>query len=301
MHQGDELYASLRGPGKNMTVLATGHSRPDNAGTDRDEPLLMVLTFGKGRIFHTALGHDVNALSSVGFTTTFQRGTEWAATGGVTQKAPATFPSADTVAYRADLAAMDPDFQKGLNRLDPPPPPTAAGGGNPFAGTWKIVGDVVGNPVNSTCTLTVDGAGKVGGTCTLPTGETKATGEVKAQTLTFQIGVTHQGSDYVLVFTGTAQSPDRDEGHDRRLRHAGGIHGDEAVKHLLRPLTADRSPLTVTDHRLPVCRPLRQAVYVDGRDAVSRHNVRDRILSDQRLRARAARQRRRLVRCPTTP
>ena len=33
------------------------------------------------------------------------------------------FPTADTVAYRADLAAMDPDFDKGLNRLDPPPPP----------------------------------------------------------------------------------------------------------------------------------------------------------------------------------
>ena len=41
----------------------------------------------------------------------------------------------------------------------------------------------------------------------MPTGETPATGEAKGATLTFQIGVTHQGSDYVLVFTGTAQSP----------------------------------------------------------------------------------------------
>jgi uncharacterized protein len=205
MHQGDELYAGLRGPGKNMTVLATGHSRLDNAGTDRDEPLLMALTYGKGRVFHTALGHDVDALSCVGFTTTFQRGTEWAATGTVTLKVPATFPTADTIAYRADLAAMDPGFGKGLNRLDPPPPSGAAAG-SPFAGTWKITGDVVGNPVNSTCTFTVDGAGKVGGTCTLPTGETRATGDVKAQTLTFQIGVTHEGTDYVLVFTGTPQS-----------------------------------------------------------------------------------------------
>jgi len=206
MHQGDELYASLRGPGTNMTVLATGHSRPDNAGTDRDEPLLMVLSHGKGRIFHTTLGHDVNALSCVGFTTTFQRGTEWAATGGVTQKLPATFPSADAVAYRADLAAMDPDFDKGLNRLDSPPPQAAAAG-NAFAGTWTITGDVVGNPVNSTCTFRVDGAGKVDGTCAVPSGETKATGEVKGQTLTFQIGVNHEGTDYLLVFTGTAQSP----------------------------------------------------------------------------------------------
>ena len=151
MQQGDELYARLRGPGKNMTVLGTGHSRPDNEGTDRDEPVLMALTYGKGRIFHTALGHDVNGLSSVGFTVTFQRGTEWAATNAVTQKVPATFPTADTVTYRADLAAMDPDFEKGLNRLDPPPP--TARTANPFAGTWMITGDVAGNAVNTACTL----------------------------------------------------------------------------------------------------------------------------------------------------
>jgi len=79
----DELYATLRGPGKNMTVLATAHSDPNNKGTGHDEPVLMAITFGKGRVFHTTLGHDVTALSSVGFTTTFQRGTEWAATGKV--------------------------------------------------------------------------------------------------------------------------------------------------------------------------------------------------------------------------
>lgn len=118
MHQGDELYAKLRGPGRNMTVLATAHSMPDNAGTDRDEPMLMVLGWGKGRIFHTTLGHDVNAMSCVGFVTTLQRGTEWAATGAVTQKVPAAFPTANTVAYRADLAAKDPNFKKGLNGLD---------------------------------------------------------------------------------------------------------------------------------------------------------------------------------------
>ena len=33
------------------------------------------------------------------------------------------------------------------------------------------------------------------------------TGEAKGSTLTFQVGVTHQGADYVLAFTGTTQSP----------------------------------------------------------------------------------------------
>jgi uncharacterized protein len=108
MHAPDELYATLRGPGENMTVLATAHSDPANKGTGRDEPMLMVLSYGKGRIFHTTMGHDVPALSCVGFITTFQRGTEWAATGRVTQKVPVAFPTADTVSYRVDIAAMNP-------------------------------------------------------------------------------------------------------------------------------------------------------------------------------------------------
>jgi len=118
MHQGDELYSRLRGPGGHMTVLATAYSDPANNGSGHDEPQLMVLSYGKGRIFHTTLGHDVNALSSVDFVVTFQRGTEWAATGAVTQRIPSTFPSATVVSYRADLEAMDPTAKKGLNPLD---------------------------------------------------------------------------------------------------------------------------------------------------------------------------------------
>jgi hypothetical protein len=127
MHQGDELYNSLRGPGKNMTVLATAYSDPANHGSGHDEPMLMTLSFGKGRIFHTAMGHDINALSCVGFLVTFQRGAEWAATGKVTQKIPSVFPSADVVAYRSDIAAMDVNYKRGLNPLTEAPP--AARGG----------------------------------------------------------------------------------------------------------------------------------------------------------------------------
>lgn len=100
MHHGDELYARLRGPGKNMTVLASAYSDPGNKGSGHHEPQLLALSFGKGRVFHTTLGHDVDAMSSVDFIVTLQRGTEWVATGTVTQRVPATFPTADTVSYR---------------------------------------------------------------------------------------------------------------------------------------------------------------------------------------------------------
>jgi type 1 glutamine amidotransferase len=77
----------------------------------------MVLSYGKGRIFHTTMGHDIPALSSVDFVVTLQRGAEWAASGQVTQKVPASFPTATTVSYRADLAAMDPNYVNGLDSL----------------------------------------------------------------------------------------------------------------------------------------------------------------------------------------
>ncbi len=122
MHAPDELYATLRGPGENMTVLATAHSDPKNHGTDRDEPILLVLKYGKGRVFHTTMGHDATALSCVGFITTLQRGTEWAATGKVTQKVPATFPTAETVSYRVDIFEMDPALKIVPAATVPPAP-----------------------------------------------------------------------------------------------------------------------------------------------------------------------------------
>lgn len=126
MHYADELYSRMRGPGQNMTVLATAYSDPENKGTGHDEPMLLVLNYGKGRIFHTLLGHDVAALSCVGFITTFQRGTEWAATGKVSQEIPRTFPTANTVSFRTDIAAMDPAYKNGVNGPVPAPRPVSS-------------------------------------------------------------------------------------------------------------------------------------------------------------------------------
>ncbi len=97
----DECYAKLRGPGENMIILATGKDMSGKAPTDRHEPMLMVLTYGNGRIFHTTLGHDDYSCESVGFIISFLRGVEWAATGKVTIPIPEDFPTADESKSRA--------------------------------------------------------------------------------------------------------------------------------------------------------------------------------------------------------
>jgi uncharacterized protein len=95
LHTKDELYDTLRGPAKNMKILATAYSDPSTGGTDRDEPMLMTLEFGDGRVFHTTLGHADYSMRCVGFITTLLRGTEWAATGKVTTEVPEDFPTAE--------------------------------------------------------------------------------------------------------------------------------------------------------------------------------------------------------------
>lgn len=102
MHAKDELYHELRGPAKNLHILATAFSDPKEKGTGENEPVLFTIAYGKGRVFHTVLGHAGGenpppAMRCAGFAVTFQRGAEWAATGAVTQAVPDCFPTADQV------------------------------------------------------------------------------------------------------------------------------------------------------------------------------------------------------------
>ncbi len=93
MHHADELYDSLRGPAENVTLLATAYSDPATGGTGEHEPILFTVAYGKGRVFHTTLGHDLEAMSGVGFASTLGRGAEWAASGRVTLRIPPDFSS----------------------------------------------------------------------------------------------------------------------------------------------------------------------------------------------------------------
>ncbi len=110
LHTKDELYDRLRGPAENVTVLATSYSDVEGngppwdkkvKGTGRHEPVLMAIDYGKGRIFHSILGHMDYSMECVGFITTLQRGAEWAATGKVSQEVPTDFPKADKLSARS--------------------------------------------------------------------------------------------------------------------------------------------------------------------------------------------------------
>lgn len=100
LHVKDELYDRLRGPALNMQVLATAYASSDHRGTGRHEPMMMTITFGKGRVFHTPMGHGDYSQECVGFITVLQRGSEWAATGKVTVPIPSDFPTARKTSSR---------------------------------------------------------------------------------------------------------------------------------------------------------------------------------------------------------
>ena len=101
MHAQDELYQTLRGPAENMTVLATAYSDKEFKGTQRHEPMAMVIDYKKGRTFHIALGHADYSFECVAMITLIKRGCEWAATGKVTQtEVPVDFPGRDKPSKR---------------------------------------------------------------------------------------------------------------------------------------------------------------------------------------------------------
>ena len=107
----DELYHNMRmAPG--VHILATAYDDPrtppfpampkaitldgktvqlphlDFRPTGKNEPMLWTVHYGRGRTFFTTLGHDVKAQAMPGFSTTFVRGVEWAATGAVHKPEP---------------------------------------------------------------------------------------------------------------------------------------------------------------------------------------------------------------------
>lgn len=70
----DELYTCLAGDVP-IHVLATARSKVD----DQDYPMAFVLKYGQGRVFHSVLGHDVQALENPPVATMFRNAAAWTA------------------------------------------------------------------------------------------------------------------------------------------------------------------------------------------------------------------------------
>ncbi|HUT32747.1 MAG TPA: ThuA domain-containing protein [Planctomycetota bacterium] len=78
-------------------VLATAYSDPKTGGTGKDEPMMTVQQYGKGRVYHHVMGHvwpgdpaankgcSMMTFENPMFQKSLLRGCEWAATGDVAE------------------------------------------------------------------------------------------------------------------------------------------------------------------------------------------------------------------------
>lgn len=100
-----EVYNYPRGPAENITVLSYAF---DSTATQRSWPVEWVVTYGKGRVYNSSMGHLWQgeiyppAYRCVGFQTTMIRAAEWLATGKVTYPVPIDFPTRESISLRSE-------------------------------------------------------------------------------------------------------------------------------------------------------------------------------------------------------
>jgi type 1 glutamine amidotransferase len=83
----DELWVNTE-KNEKFEVLGSATNEDISGKGISCQQAIMVSEYGKGKIFHTILGHDTRAMRNTGFQTLIQRGTEWAATEKVLQTIP---------------------------------------------------------------------------------------------------------------------------------------------------------------------------------------------------------------------
>jgi type 1 glutamine amidotransferase len=89
-HTNDELYQnSVMLPGSIVLATAFSDDKIDPKNSGKDEPVVWVARYGKGRVCENVLGHDVAAMKSPGFQTLLIRGVQWCATGEAPYRVPA--------------------------------------------------------------------------------------------------------------------------------------------------------------------------------------------------------------------
>jgi uncharacterized protein len=79
-HANDELYQnSVMLPGSIVLATAFSDKSIDPKNSGKDEPVVWVTRYGKGRVCENVLGHDVKAMQSEGFQKLLIRGVQWCA------------------------------------------------------------------------------------------------------------------------------------------------------------------------------------------------------------------------------
>jgi len=95
-----EVYNYPRGTAENIKVLSYAF---DSTATQRNWPVEWVVTYGKGRVYNSSMGHLWQgeiyppAYRCVGFQTTMIRAVEWLATRKVTYPVPIDFPKSESI------------------------------------------------------------------------------------------------------------------------------------------------------------------------------------------------------------
>ena len=80
----------------------------------------------------------------------------------------------------------------------------AANPADSLSGTWQVTGDVMGNPLDQSCTLKQAGA-TLSGSCVGRTGEAlELTGEVRDGKVVFRYKSDYQGTALTIVYTATS-------------------------------------------------------------------------------------------------
>jgi len=107
-----EVYYFPRGPAENLTILSYAY---DSARTKRQWPIEWVVSFGKGRVYNSSMGHlwrgetYPQAYRCVGFQTTMIRAAEWLATGNTTYRLPDNFPTKRRISLYSEAEFTDPE------------------------------------------------------------------------------------------------------------------------------------------------------------------------------------------------
>ncbi len=101
-----EIYQYARGPAENCEVLSYAFDGPASGNSQRNWPIELMVSYGKGQVYNSTMGHVwagesmPNAVRDVAFQTALIRASEWLARREVLYPLPKPFNDATRVVYQ---------------------------------------------------------------------------------------------------------------------------------------------------------------------------------------------------------